>query len=435
MEAAKARKARMTERGAEVDKLMSLAGTPLLVDMSTSRAGTSGGPGKSSAGGASRSHNEPVDRGSAGEGAGKNGPPVANDTVKQAAKAAGAPTAAPGAADKHQGSSSSSKNRNDHQPGPVETSGGKKDVRGSSTAEAAQPNRGYRDSSKALLSRSRSTPAAVALDQAVSKGVAPAGTSVAAESAGKMSVPPSSLLSPPGLDASRIAATASTPQLPCFSLESSPQHAFLERRTGELRGATLQPCAQQLAHLNAASTRKKVTSASTSVAGCYGGGGSGGSGGSGRARHWTGQNVADKLQHQARNGMFASRNRSIQGNHEGVGGVGGGIGEPEVAEKAALTAARGEASTLLASHLMPFPTITKNRSLHAVSQPVVRHSDGFADACRAESSRLGTTAWRVARDARYQGLVAQEDRLSILRQIEAGFDALQGRGARVSPVA
>ena len=109
------------------------------------------------------------------------------------------------------------------------------------------------------------------------------------------------------------------------------------------------------------------------------------------------------------------------------------VAEKEEATKTAVAATRGQADTLLAFHLCPFPTITKNRSLHAVSQPLVRHSQGFADACRGESSRAGTEAWRVARAARYGGLLAPADRLSIVRQIQAGLEMLQGAG--VSPMA
>ena len=110
------------------------------------------------------------------------------------------------------------------------------------------------------------------------------------------------------------------------------------------------------------------------------------------------------------------------------------VAEKEEATKAAVAGTRGQADTLLASHLCPFPTITKNRSLHAVSQPLLmRHSQGFADACRGESSRAGTEAWRVARAAGYDGLLAPADRLSIVWQIRTGLEMLQGAG--VSPMA
>ena len=50
------------------------------------------------------------------------------------------------------------------------------------------------------------------------------------------------------------------------------------------------------------------------------------------------------------------------------------VAEKEEATKAAVAGTRGQADTRLASHLCPFPTITKNRSLHAVSHPLVRVS-------------------------------------------------------------
>lgn len=100
--------------------------------------------------------------------------------------------------------------------------------------------------------------------------------------------------------------------------------------------------------------------------------------------------------------------------------------------KAVATTTRDHADALLASHLTPFPTITKNRSLHGVPQPIVPKSAGFADACRAESSHLGTAAWREARTARYNEMVAPAERLSIAQWIEAGLDTLQG--SKDSPV-
>ncbi|CAM9981253.1 unnamed protein product, partial [Scytosiphon promiscuus] len=384
VEAAKARKTRMMERGAEVDQLMSLAGTPLLVDMSTSRAGATGSSGTSSAGHAFRVPNAAIDRGNASEAAGKavgQRGPLGHDTVQQPVTTAGTSTPASAAAGKCRGSttdSGSSRNRVEHQAGPATTSSQDRTVVKPAAEEVAQPQRGGsgQKGSKALLPRSRSTPPVVPFDEASSQNGTPANTTVVTGSARE--VPNFSL--PLGLEAGRIAATASTPQLPCFSMESSPQRASLERRAGEPGGATLQPSSRRTLNCDVVSPSLAVAGASPAGGVHYGGSG---------------------------------------------GAVAMGVGEPALAKRAALTAARDEASTLLASHLMPFPTITKNRSLHAVSQPIVRHSDGFADACRAESSRLGTAAWRMARDARYHGLVAQEDRLSILRQIEAGFDALQ----------
>lgn len=119
------------------------------------------------------------------------------------------------------------------------------------------------------------------------------------------------------------------------------------------------------------------------------------------------------------------------------GGLGGAVGRFQVhssaTSKMATVAARDCAETLLASHLTPFPTITKNRSLHGVPQPLVRRSRGFADACREDNSRMSATALRAVNRAERDELVTPAERQWILSQIEAGFDTLQ-HGRRLSHV-
>lgn len=118
-------------------------------------------------------------------------------------------------------------------------------------------------------------------------------------------------------------------------------------------------------------------------------------------------------------------------------GLGGAVGRFPVhssaTSKKETVAARDYAETLLASHLTPFPTITKNRSLHGVPQPLVRRSRGFADACREDNSRASATALREVNRAERDELVTPAERQWILSQIEAGFDTLQ-HGRRLSPV-
>lgn len=414
----------MTERGAEVEQLMSLAETPLLIDMSANSASISGsGPSKKSAGNASQDDDEPVDNSDPCEGAGRT-----EGGGRLSGKAATPQAETP---DKHQGGSGGSSSRSRIEAAGAARNNSTNGVVGSSAVEAAPPHGGsgggYKASSR-RLSRSSSTPAATMLHGGQASGDANTGATAAAlESARNTGSP-----SPRGLDATRIAATASTPQLPCFSLGSSPQLAFrggqpnqavgLQRRLGD--GAISNSySAASPDNINV------VASASSSAAGF----------GRGRARHWVaGASVSDRIQQQQPRSETALASTSNDQGHHRTEAAGVGADDATAAvvvAKAAVVAARNHASTLLASHLMPFPTITKNRSLHAVSQPIVKHSEGFADACRGERSRSGTTAWRMAREARYDGLVGPADRLSIARQIEAGFDALQGRRRRVSPVA
>lgn len=354
----------MTERGAEVEHLMSLDGTPLLVDMSANSGSAFGGPAKKEAGNASSYDDDPTENG--------------GDRERPLPQA------------------EATENRRH---------GGSANEVGGSSAETAPPHEsGGRKDSQALLSRSTSAHNDALSEDPPSKG----GATAAVTSARKRL--PSAPSSPRGLDATRVLATASTPQLPSFSLESSPQLAFLGGKPNQQVG-------QNNRNGNEASCVAKIASALSAPAYCHG-----------RATPWVGGNVYDRPQ-QSRNEALTSRNSGPP--HRA----------PERAKRAvadgktAIAAAKDHASMLLASHLTPFPTITKNRSLHAVSQPIVKHSEGFADACRGENSRLGTTAWRVTREARYDGLVAPADRISIVRQIEAGFDALRGRSKRVSPVA
>lgn len=255
------------------------------------------------------------------------------------------------------------------------------------------------------------------------------------------------------LNVERIAATASIPLLPCFSSVGARNVLGVGRHSA-------------LAHCNMTRSSANIVSSTRK--------------GEGRAEGWRGaeyQNLGLKTSASAGDiGVLSMLNRhdpaensrntasaidraallGTSGGLEGArawassrnagrGGVYGEVGgsiatTAHIAtadpgnSRAAAASAREYADILLASHLTPFPTITKNRSLHAVSQPIVRHSAGFSDACRGENSRLGTTAWRVARNARHEGLVAPAERLSIARQIEAGFDALQER-TRASPIA
>lgn len=399
--AAKARKARMTERGAEVEHLMSLDGTPLLVDMSTNSASAvsaSGGGGgeKTKAGNAS-----------------------SNDDDEDPAETNGGGPERP--LMPHRAEAKAAENENGRRRGSANDAGGP-------AAEKAPPHASEgggrrRDSKEARrLSRSASTPSgAHSEDPPVVKG----GTTAAAVESGRERL--SSGTSPPrGLDAARVLATASTPQLPCFSLGSSPQLAF---RGGN---SNRQDDGQQAKHNGDGALLSKTSAVAASYSAtkfaselsappsayCRG-----------NAARWVGGNVStDRLQQTRRSSPMTSRHSGPPPYRSILGGT-NVEGEEQGRPPGVVAATRGRASMLLASHLTPFPTITKNRSLHAVSQPIVKHSEGFADACRGEASRSGTAAWRVAREARYDGLVAPADRLSIARQIEAGFDALQGLGS------
>ena len=381
----------MTERGAEVEHLMSLDGTPLLVDMSanSASASASGGPKKPKAGNVSANDDAP------GEGGGGHERPLPQ-----------------------QGETTQSGRRR----GSANEAGGQ-------TAETSPPShesRGRRDSTATLLSRSRSTPNGAHGENPPEKGGETAAAAIAS-ARGKLSSAPSS---PLGLDAARVLATASTPQLPSFSQGSSPQLELRavksSRQDGQsrtagdgVRSSTSKPVACDVAKFSGALAAQPVS--------CQG-----------RATSWIGGNGSGLLRQQQCRDEASCSSRHSSGPHLRSGQQGGGTRAAEEGRRTAViaAAARDRASMLLASHLTPFPTITKNRSLHAVAQPIVKHSEGFADACRGEISTSGTAAWRVAREARYDGLVAPADRLSIVRQIEAGFGSLQGRSCgRVSPVA
>lgn len=454
--AAKARKARMTERGAEVEQLMSLAATPLLVDMSYNTASISSGGSnkKSAARNDVQGNDDPAHNGDGCEGPGAAGMDRGGGASQQLTTDS----------KEHQGSSSSN-NRWKRKSGIKPATGSARNVSntngvaGGSAVEVAPPDGrgGGHKASSTLLSRSASTPSTATLHGGgQASGDAPTGTTTAAATAAA-EIPARKALfsgspSPRELDATRIVATASTPQLPCFSLGSSPQLTFRSGGAGQQPNQAFglqQTCRGRLGDggvipnnsYNAVSSGSASSPDVNAAVVVASSGGSTVAGfGRGHARQWAGASVSDRTHgQQPRNETSMTTSASRGQGHRPESGVGAGDAgaAATAAAKAAVVAARNQASTLLASHLMPFPTITKNRALHAVSQPIVKHSEGFADACRGERSRAGTTAWRVAREARYDGLVAAADRLSIVRQIEAGCDALQGRtsGRRVSAVA
>ncbi|CAB1115637.1 unnamed protein product [Ectocarpus sp. CCAP 1310/34] len=385
VEAAKARRSRMTERGGEVEQLVSLAGTPLLVDMSTGSASTSTGPAKHQAGNSAQTGDEAA-HGSTNT-SDRTGRSGETERSNADGKAAVATAANPTSTDRGRGRISS---RTDPS-GTAKASSGK----GVGPAVEPVPTHSGGSGHKESMRRSQSTPAATPLEEETRNTETPADTAATARPATRRTS--SSESSPPtrGLDAERIVATASTPQLPCFSLGTSPQLAFRGARPSPTVEPQRSPALQAIA-----SSERKVASP-----------------------------VTDSI------GASASSS-GCQWRRLGVG-VRAGLAGTAAMETPALATARDQASALLAFHLTPFPTITKNRSLHAVAQPIVKHSEGFADACRGERSRSGIEAWRLAREARYEGMVAPADRLSIMQQIDAGFDALQqgGRSRRVPPVA
>lgn len=219
---------------------------------------------------------------------------------------------------------------------------------------------------------------------------------------------------PEALDAERVAATAGTPSLSRNSLG-------YQISRGQHPGASLaavndgEKSVSELSRHPALHTSFSAGEIGTTPS----------ARGHRRARNWTGEDFDRK---QVGNDAVGEWSAGFTNDPQAHGRAGFAR---VVNESGKIN--RHRADLILASHLTPFPTITRNRSLHAVSQPIVRHSQGFADACRGESSSLGSSAWRVARAERYNGLVATADRLSIVRQIEAGFDALQGR--RISPLA
>lgn len=364
VEAAKARKSRMQERGAEVERLMSLAGTPLLIDMSVS---VNNGP--DTAKKAPSNDHEVSDSTDA-----TKLEKTPGRATESATTSATIPTPV------------SEIRRVGNDPGAARGTG----VLDSKAEEAIDVSNGgkYRGASRmaTLTQDQQGDDTLLAESDAERQG------------------------SPQELDTARVAATASTPLLPCFSMGSGL--AFREPRgttsTANAEGALT--CQRTGLATSASATDIR----STPVCGRV------------RPRNWpfvfSGSTRGNDWD-ASMGGWLASR--KSQDRPEGGG--------TRVAVASAVAVARSQVDALFASHLTPFPTITKNRSLHAVSQPIVRHSEGFADACRGECSRSGTEAWRVSRMAKYDGLVTPVDRRSITRQIEAGFDALQGR--RVSPVA
>lgn len=451
--AAKARKARMIERGAEVEQLLSLAEIPLLIDMSANSASIPGsGCGsneKSAARNTFRDDCEPIGNGNTCEGAKKS--------TEGAGEAGASQRVANSDVQKHRGSRSSSGRKSQTKPavGAVWNSSNTNGVAGGPAVEAAPSPQGSEGgqniSSTPLLSRSSSTPTVATLYGDQANGDATAGITTVAAAAAALKPVRNAILSgrssPRGLDATRIVATASTPQLPCFSLGSAPQLAFRGGGAQKPNEAVGLQRRNRLGDGRAVSNGYNAVSASPDTNVVVASGGSSAARlGHGHARNETEASVSDRIHQPPRNKLVTTSTSSALGRRREAGagagtGTGTGTGDAgpgaaAAAAKAAVVAARNHASMLLASHLVPFPTITKNRALHAVSQPIVRHSEGFADACRGERSRAGTTAWRVAREARYDSLVGPADRLSIVRQIEAGCDALQGRTRRrVSPVA
>lgn len=377
----------MQERGAEVERLMSLAGTPLLIDMSASSANASGcASGYTATKGTGTDDRSRLsgDRKKSADGLDKPAEAGANGTKQKPAQGDAAPSApgtrcpdfAPIDARPEQGGLSSGGNAGENNEAVEGVAGSK------------QPGEGQREKRSSITEADTNN---------------------------------SATKTPEGLDAKRIAATASTPLLPCFSLGSA-RLDLRGRNGGGSSTAKAENCVFEPRRvglkLSASAGDLAPTTDSSLV-------------GRGQPRPWPGESTDVPLG----SALGAADGRSGPRNTQGCGErreAGSGSTEAAAA-KAAVVAAREQAGALLASHLTPFPTITKNRSLHAVSQPIVRHSEGFADACRGDSSRLGTVAWRASREARYNTLVAPADRLSIVRQIEAGFDVLQSR--RMSPVA
>lgn len=351
------RKARIQERGAEIDRLMSLGGTPLLVDMSVNA--DNGATASSNATALPRDHEpEPAN-------------PSGNSDQEKVAHVA---TAVP-----HLGEQKIS--RTESGAARKRSWGAKVPVGSNDTKVSSTSSSPPKEQQSDTLEEREYTQGPESLE---------------------------------GLDANRVKATESTPLLPSFSLGSRlALHGQLSGKNclANLKGF---PVSRQV-ELCASPSADDI--ARTSACGHLRGG------------KWTGRNS-----NRASGSTFHTGGALIPTKHDQGDGGGGAEGSAEVAaEKVATVINKCHANALLASHLTPFPTITKNRSLHAVPQPIVQHSEGFADACRGESSRLGNAAWRVSRATRFDGLVATADRLSIVRQIEAGFDALHGR--RVSPMA
>ena len=394
---AKEQKARATERGEEVERLMALGGNPRLVDMSSHPPSAPTITPSSNL----ESRNLPVGQ--------------HNTSTFESSLKSGAEIAATGT-----------------MPSRV---GERKDTRHNSGAGGTGCTRAYSSGQEKSKSKSCGDP-----NQR--KGRI-ASTMTASASGGSMetintSTPDSGVSRPESsqdISLRRVIGTASTPQLPCFSLGSrvSPRegrHGAAFTRiayAGEGEGGGVHEARLSTPALSGLFPGDSLGAAPV--------------GGLMRARAWTG-GVTGNITGNITGNVAGSNPGENPGKTIDYDLPGMWLGseiwrehaaEKEEATKTAVAAARGQADALLASHLCPFPTITKNRSLHAVSQPLVRHSQRFADACRGESSRAGTEAWRVARAARYGGLLAPADRLSIVRQIQAGLEMLQGAG--VSPMA
>lgn len=376
VEAAKARKARIQERGADVERLLSLAGTPLLVDMN---ANANGGDTSAKKSCIENDHDHRDSEVECSEGVLDGSSKGAPATATIAAASVPAAVSDRRGVQSEPGAATTSSVNNIDKSGSAEAPGTSTDTNAPNTSACAPDEQ--KDNTN--------TPSAK---------LAQNNLGLAQE-----------------LDPQRVVATASTPLLPCFSLGSrlavgGLQNDFFTTTTAAYAGDS------RRVGLNASASAGDTANTSSRARG--------------REKIWT----AEGSGRTPISALDATGARLASTNSLGRSREGGGAGSAaSAALKAAAAVIKGQADALLASHLTPFPTITKNRSLHAVSQPIVQHSEGFADACRAESSRLGTTAWRVARTARYDGLVAPAERLSIVRQIEDGFDALRGR--RVSPVA
>lgn len=423
VEAAKARKARMQERGAEVERLMALKGTPLLVDTDTPtsveprrRCCTASGP---------RSNSKVSDKNLL-----VNDGDIARDEDEKLASRSErrAPDAAEGAAGggvdvlaRHDVGVSSLIEK---KAGKL-TSGRGAELIGTAITRGTDEEAWGQDS---VVGCSMSIKAAPRLLK----------TSTAPTTLGEIEIEtrralcPTPLIGGETLDIERVAATASVPLLPCFSQLGSPlilmggRHPALAAKIEGVDGARGRwdvAMSETRRNVGLVASAPAVAKVRTSTLAANIGG--------------TSVQIGDGEGEVA---PVVKAFTAQTARWSRVGGIGGVSAADQTlpptaaaVRTAIMSAAREHAQMLLASHLTPFPTITKNRSLHAVPQPIVTHSEGFADACTGETSQLGYAAWRLTASARHDGLVAPAERQSIVRQIEAGFDALQGR--RVSALA
>ena len=370
MEAAKARKTWMEQRGAEVERLISLAGTPLLVDVGEAANGDDGGSGKAiimAAKGATEHVGEIDVR--AGE---------MKTAAKVSQKSKGAVIAA--------------------------TSGVRSTVRD-------KQNYGAHSESVHISNSKRARSITLTLHEENVSGESTMAISNDARKEETFSTAESKVANKTGshqeLDKECMVATASTSLLPSSSLGFR-----FESRQGRTTAGTSE--AVDDGFNSRGGGIKELASALTGdlpVAAA--------ATGSPSSRFVRSRRICTRGESSITGGARLTRSGSWHTSSE--------IQRRGEGRKGTLP------GSMLASYLTPVPTITKNRSLHAVAQPLVPHSEGFADACCGEDTGLGMVAWRSARADRYDGLVAQADRLSIARQIQAGFNALQGR--RVFPAA